>query len=585
MSLLSRLSDLAEDIAATFKAQRHGPYLVVYNGQSNAVGYDTATNGDKTTNSNVFAWNNTTHAWGVATLGVSPFNTATGEPNNFAFHFAKVLQEFTGEIVYLVGRPVGATSITTWLDPTASHGTGTGENWDLFDAEIVLALASTELTSISKSTADVFLWHQGENDELLALNDYKVHVRNLVDQVREQSWGYDELPFIAGEMVENGSQSAMTYAYREIVNESRDPYFGLASAAGLLATGVHFNGSALERLGRERYWAEFQSMPRAYVPVEALTTLEAGIPIIGRTQSPSSLFARTAYDLVQARYFSLTATGAIVFHAPNTTSTIMHQLVLRGSRHTTDYEAYLDCTVYGYRASGAWNTTRVDHRGTWRPKIRWAVDPNGNNCLIVGDVADVLEHPHIVVAMASISHTNASDTYLIGWTADKITATTGYTEITSDLSASALGEWFITRKTADQNVISSTTLVDDTELKFPMRANTKYAFRMVVIFDAGATGDFKFRHTGPAIGSGLIRILRQWIVGAGAAWVAPTQDTSYSAADIAIAGAAGSGRLEINGTIHNGATAGDFKLRWAQNASEAVNTTVRAGSYIEWMII
>ena len=101
--------------------------------------------------------------------------------------------------------------------------------------------------------------------------------------------------------------------------------------------------------------------------------------------------------------------------------------------------------------------------------------------------------------------------------------------------------------------------------------------------DTGATGDFKFRHVGPASPT-LVRIKRAFIVGAGTAYTI-AMDTAFSASDVAVAGAAGMVYVEFDGFIKNGANAGNFEFWWAQNASEAVDTTVRLGSYIQYKVV
>jgi hypothetical protein len=141
--------------------------------------------------------------------------------------------------------------------------------------------------------------------------------------------------------------------------------------------------------------------------------------------------------------------------------------------------------------------------------------------------------------------------------------------------------WSTVAKTSDETIQSDTTLNADAALVFAMSANTKYSFKLFVIFDTGATGDFKFRHAGPSSPT-LVRIRRHHIIGAGTAYAGIAIDTAYSSVDVAVAGSAGPGVVEMDGIVHNGANAGNFEFQWAQNASEAVDTTVRAGSYIQY---
>lgn len=141
--------------------------------------------------------------------------------------------------------------------------------------------------------------------------------------------------------------------------------------------------------------------------------------------------------------------------------------------------------------------------------------------------------------------------------------------------------WRTVMKTADETIQSDTTLGVDATLKVTMLANTKYAIRAKIFFDSGATGDFKWRHSGPASPT-LVRLVRVHVVPGGAAYAGVAVDTAYSSADITLNGSASAGWVEFDAIIHNGANAGDFEFQWAQNASEAVNTTVRAGSYLDY---
>ena len=143
--------------------------------------------------------------------------------------------------------------------------------------------------------------------------------------------------------------------------------------------------------------------------------------------------------------------------------------------------------------------------------------------------------------------------------------------------------WTTVLKSADETITSDNTLDDDAILKFAMAANTKYTFRARIFFDTTAAADFKYRHAGPASPT-LVRVHRREVIAGGTADTTSTVDVAYSAADISLAGAGTTGGyIELDGTIHNGANAGDFTFQWAQNMSDASNTTVRAGSYVEWI--
>ena len=142
------------------------------------------------------------------------------------------------------------------------------------------------------------------------------------------------------------------------------------------------------------------------------------------------------------------------------------------------------------------------------------------------------------------------------------------------------GSWTIVKKTADETKTSNATVADDAALTFSMLANTKYHVRLFVIFDTHTTPDFKWRHAGPASPT-LVRVMRKWTPG-GSAALGTQVDTAYSASDQSIAGNTGSGHIQLDCIIHNGANAGTFSFQWAQNVSDANPTTVYAGSYLEY---
>lgn len=145
--------------------------------------------------------------------------------------------------------------------------------------------------------------------------------------------------------------------------------------------------------------------------------------------------------------------------------------------------------------------------------------------------------------------------------------------------------WNIARKvTTETRSADSATLADDAVLKFAMLANTKYAIRASIFWDTVAAADIKFRHVGPASPT-LVRILR-WDVAPGTVAVQNLAvDVAYSSGDIACTSVGTTGGwLTLEGIIHNGANAGDFKIQWAQNVSDAGNTSVLAGSFLEWVV-
>jgi hypothetical protein len=131
------------------------------------------------------------------------------------------------------------------------------------------------------------------------------------------------------------------------------------------------------------------------------------------------------------------------------------------------------------------------------------------------------------------------------------------------------------RKNSDQSVTSSTTLVNDTQLTWPVSANTNYVFSMDLVYTGAATGNLKVGWGTPS--------------GATMSWSAVGLDTSLGYKNVAnlAAGTTSNfgavsttiGRLvQLTGYLHVDVTAGTFVLKWAQDTSNASSTVMRAGS-------
>ena len=170
-------------------------------------------------------------------------------------------------------------------------------------------------------------------------------------------------------------------------------------------------------------------------------------------------------------------------------------------------------------------------------------------------------------------------TSLVAGSNISLSGSTGQVTIT----ATGAGGRTLVSKTADQSITSDNTLNNDSQLLFPMLANTKYQFKLEVFFDTGTTPDFKWRHTGPASPT-LVRIVERGSV-PGSGTLSFNIATAYSTADNTLTSSSGTtgGYVSLEGIIHNGANAGDFHFQWSQNSSSVTATTVRAGSYIEYV--
>lgn len=221
-------------------------FVVVAAGQSNMTG--SGVGGDFALGTNVAAYDWVNDDIIAAAYDAAPAGgearTGAAIRNNLYFPFADQLSADLDQPVLVIAHPVSGSRIDTWLE------TGTGENWATLNPEVAAALAH-----VNQDTADAFIWHQGESDYPVPTADYKDLALELVDQVRDQDWAGDTLPFLFGELSRDGVNFAQNRALQELELENTDPNIGFVSSAGLISeelSGVHFNGTSLNLFG-ERY--------------------------------------------------------------------------------------------------------------------------------------------------------------------------------------------------------------------------------------------------------------------------------------------------------------------------------------------
>ena len=152
--------------------------------------------------------------------------------------------------------------------------------------------------------------------------------------------------------------------------------------------------------------------------------------------------------------------------------------------------------------------------------------------------------------------------------------------VTADLLVSMLPQW--ARKSSDQSVTSSTTLVNDSELFLPMVTNASYFYTGWMLYTGGSnTPDLKLNYFIPT-GATILR--SDWGHDAGTVSVTSSIDVSVLANTDRSLGA-GSAATVIRsiysqGEIITAGTAGNFQVRFAQNTSDAAAITMKAGSRI-----
>jgi len=151
----------------------------------------------------------------------------------------------------------------------------------------------------------------------------------------------------------------------------------------------------------------------------------------------------------------------------------------------------------------------------------------------------------------------------------------------------ATGPHLIVRKPSDETVNSAgtgSTLQDDNDLLVAVGASDIWQFVFNIIYSSNTTADFKFAFTQPAGGK---------ISGSGVAFspVLATimsnlnGDTGSPTSSNALGGAALATPIlhRFDGIWTGGGTAGNVRLQWAQNTSDAGNTVVHANSTL-WAV-
>ena len=128
-------------------------------------------------------------------------------------------------------------------------------------------------------------------------------------------------------------------------------------------------------------------------------------------------------------------------------------------------------------------------------------------------------------------------------------------------------------KKADETRNNTTTLTIDSELAVSLLANKKYSFIIGFYFSSAQTPDIKYAFTLPSGASGRIN-------GSGWSSGVSTTDDILTIVKLLGASAGGNQMAMITGKIKIDATAGTFGITWAQNTSNASDTTVLEGSWI-----
>jgi hypothetical protein len=167
----------------------------------------------------------------------------------------------------------------------------------------------------------------------------------------------------------------------------------------------------------------------------------------------------------------------------------------------------------------------------------------------------------------------------ISWTTPK-TWSAGETLTAANFNAhirdnlSAVGNHYKLRKTGDQSVTSSVTLVDDTHLTFTIGANEEWILDLMLHVNTGA-GGIQLQITGPAGSTGISQEFNDTTGG--------SVSGTHSNINTPVISAAATFTNEpfwVKATVINGATPGTCRLQFAQGSSNGTASTVKQNSHM-----
>lgn len=135
--------------------------------------------------------------------------------------------------------------------------------------------------------------------------------------------------------------------------------------------------------------------------------------------------------------------------------------------------------------------------------------------------------------------------------------------------AAGVGLPFVT-KSVDETINNDAVLHDDLELLFPAQANREYGVLVYYVVDTEAVPDWKYAISIPA------GAIAEKFDGTYSSRVAVASSNWVPALNIPMG--AGPSTILVMGRVLMGGTAGNINMQWAQNVSDAADTTVLRGS-------
>ena len=132
-------------------------------------------------------------------------------------------------------------------------------------------------------------------------------------------------------------------------------------------------------------------------------------------------------------------------------------------------------------------------------------------------------------------------------------------------------------KAADRSITCDSTMTIDACLKFAAAACSSYSFESFALFNSHACADSKMQVSLPTNATFVGMVQQMDSVQTSGPWAAATGCT----VQVTAGDANDSQRVRFIGRVETGACAGCVGLQWAQNASNAGATVLKAGSWLQ----
>lgn len=211
---------------------------------------------------------------------------------------------------------------------------------------------------------------------------------------------------------------------------------------------------------------------------------------------------------------------------------------------------------------------------------------NGNTCYYCIEESATGAWEVGLGTYTSAGTTLARTTVLASSTGSAISLAAGTKNVFLTLPATALGTFTVVSKTADESVTSSTVMQDDDDLQLTLEAGATYSVNGAFYADGATAGDMKiaYQYTGTvAAGTTLgFHCLSAAAAANPAELYADTlPDVDVTTRILGMVGVNSDYPTLVVGIVKT-TTAGTFSIQWAQGASSATATRMRAGSFLQF---